>query len=171
MKTEIFILTMLYSFAVISGFSQEKSKKYLKDEQKIEKQKQIDSLVISKTFVFIATRAFPQSGKSIDLTTNSGYVKFDTILIKSDMPFFGRAYSGISYGGDGGMKFEGKPKEYTVNKSMKNYEVKANVKGSNDYYQLFLTVSFDGSASLSINSNNRSSISYSGNISSPESLK
>jgi hypothetical protein len=171
MKTKIFILSSILSFTLITGFSQEKSNKEIKEDQKIEKQKQIDSLVNSKTFVFIATRAFPQSGESIDLTTNSGFIKFDTLLIKCNMPFFGRAYSGIDYGGDVGMKFEGKPSDYSLTKTKNNYEIKANVKGTNDYYQLFLTINFNGSGSLAINCNNRSSISYFGDISKPEKLK
>ncbi|MBX9808627.1 MAG: DUF4251 domain-containing protein, partial [Flavobacteriaceae bacterium] len=80
------------------------------------------------------------------------------------LPFFGRAYSGAGYGGDGGMKFEGKPTDYSIEKKKKNYVIKANVRGERDSYSIMLLVYFEGAATLSINSNNRSSISYDGDI-------
>jgi hypothetical protein len=80
------------------------------------------------------------------------------------MPYYGRVYSAAPYTGDGGLKFEGEPQEFKVEKGKKNYSVTAVVKGGTDNYTLNMTVSFDGSASLSIISNNRSTISYSGDI-------
>ncbi len=85
-------------------------------------------------------------------------------MIESEMPYFGKAYSSIVYGGDTGMKFKGKPSEFTVIKGKKGFEVKAVVQGTSDRYILYLTVGFSGSSSLSISSNNRSSISYNGDI-------
>lgn len=70
----------------------------------------------------------------------------------------------MAYRGDGGLNFEGKPQEYTFKKEKKAYQIKAVVKGQYDVYTLFLIVFYDGSASLSINSNNRSTISYNGEI-------
>ncbi|MNJ00080.1 hypothetical protein D3C73_1593250 [compost metagenome] len=45
--------------------------------------------------------------------------------------------------------------------------MKAVVKGDNDTYTLLLSVFFEGSASLTINSSKRSTISYNGEISAP----
>jgi hypothetical protein len=85
------------------------------------------------------------------------------------MPYFGTVTGAAAYGGrDGGMKFEGKPEGYTVTAKKKGYQVSAVVKGENDTYRLSLSVSPEGSSSLSITSNNRSVITYSGEISPPE---
>ena len=168
MNRKISILAIIFSIILNPLFSQEKSKGELKEEKKIERQQQVEALVNSREFVFIAIKAQPQGSRSIDLTTNQGKVKFHPDLIESDMPFFGRAYSGAGYGGDSGMKFKGNPEEFTVVKKKKNYQVNAVVKGEHDTYKLFLSISISGSASLSINSNNRSSISYTGDISVPE---
>jgi len=159
------ILTLLFALFIFTNAveAQEKSKKQLKEEKKLEKQKQIGILVESKEFVFVADRALPQSGRAINLTTVYN-VDFHPEWIKSDLPFFGRAYSGVGYGGDEGMKFEGKPTVYTIEKSKKAYIIKADVRGERDSYSMILTVYFTGSATLSINSNNRSSISYDGDI-------
>jgi len=171
MKKKVSILVMLFTLFVINSYSQEKSKQELKEERKIERQKQTEALVNAREFVFTGNTAFPQGVNSINLTSNTNYVKFHPDRIESELPFYGRAYSGAGYGGDTGMKFDGKPEEYTVTKTKKEYQIEAVVKGENDTYRILLTVGFEGSASLSVISNNRSSISYSGEISAPENPK
>ena len=170
MKTKLnnaLAVLLMLLFAVVSfttAIAQEKTKKQLKEEQKLEKQKQIALLVESKEFVFVTYRAMPQSGSVINLTTEYN-VDFHPEWIKSDLPFFGRGFSGIGYGGnDAGIKFEGKPTVYTVEKKKKNYAITAAIRGERDSYSMMLTVYFDGSATLFVNSNNRSSISYDGDI-------
>ena len=149
-------------------FSQEKSKKELKEERKLEQQKKTEELVNSKTFVFTGTMAHPQGGRSVNLTTTSNFVKFSPDEIESDMPFYGRAYSGAGYGGSAGMTFKGKPEEFTVEKTKKGFYIRASVKADTDSYKISLTVGNEGNTSLTISSVNRSSMSYSGNISGAE---
>lgn len=151
-----------------SGFAQEKSKKQLKEEKKTEKQKQVEAMLNAKDFVFLARTAMPQGYKTVNLTSGSYTVKFKPDYINCYLPFYGRAYSGAAYGGDDGMKFEGKPDEFTVAKGKKNYQLNAVVKGERDTYRISATVSYSGSASLIITSNNRSTISYNGDISGHE---
>jgi hypothetical protein len=168
MKTKLnFSLAMIFivGFTALSftnGLAQEKSKKQLKEEKKLEKQKQIALLVDSKEFVFVADRVLPQGGRSMNLTSDY-FAEFHPDIIKCDLPFFGRAFGG-SYGGDGGMKFAGKPLVYSIEKKKKNYVIKIDVRGDSDSYSMILLVYFEGFATLSINSNNRSSISYDGEI-------
>ena len=172
MKSGILVLVTVLLVLSTSGFAQEKSKKQLKEERKIEAQKQTEVLMNSKVFVFVGRTAQPSSTRTIDLTTNTNYVKFSPELIESSMPFFGQAYSGIGYGGDQGLKFEGKPEKFIIKKGKKNYQIDAEVKGTNDRYKLSLSISFGGGlASLTIISNNRSPISYIGELSAPEKPK
>ena len=172
MKTKVLFILALSVLITTAGFSQEKTKKELKAERKIEKQKQTEALVNSKEFLFTARTAMPQGGRSINLTTNPGSVEFHPDMIKSDMPYFGTVTGAAAYGGhDGGMKFEGKPEGYTVTAKKNGYQVNAEVRGENDTYRLSLSVSSEGSSSLSITSNNRSVISYNGEISAPEKPK
>jgi hypothetical protein len=168
MKTKVLFALVLSALITTPGFSQEKTKKELKEERKIEKQKQTEALVNSKEFLFTARTAMPQGGRSINLATNPGSVKFHPELIRSDMPYFGKVTGSVPYGGGGGMKFEGKPEGYTVTAKKNGYQVNAVVKGENDTYRLSLSVSPEGSSSLSVTSNNRSVITYSGEISAPE---
>jgi hypothetical protein len=168
MKIRLSVVGFILILSVTAGFSQEKSKKELKEERKLEKQKQVEEMVNAKEFVFVARTALPSGMRSVDLTTNQNYVKFQPDLIDSYMPYFGKAYSSIGYGGDSGLKFKGKPEEFNVVKKKKSFQIDAVVKGENDNFRLSLSVSSEGSASLSITSNNRSTISYQGEISAPE---
>jgi len=170
MKSKIAHLVILLLIGTLTMMAQTSDRKAEKERKRIEKEKEIAALIEAKTFEFKATRAIPTGYKSMDLTTNPNFVKFAPELIVSDMPFYGRAYS-AGYGGDAGLKFEGKPEVYTVEKKKKNYEIEAKVKSSNDYFTINLTVSFEGSSTMSISSNNRSSISYNGEIFSPEKPK
>lgn len=164
MKTKISLLIIFLSMILTAGYAQEKSKKQLRQERKIEKEKEIKALIDAKEFVFIGNSAFPQGFRTIDLTTNPNFVEFKKDTINSEMPFFGRGFSNIGYGNDRGLHFKGSPKEYSIEKNKKGYHIKVVVKGTNDEYRLFLSVASEGSAMLSISSNNRSPISYDGDI-------
>lgn len=170
MKTKLnyslvsFIMLTFIVFSSSNAIAQEKTKKQLKEEAKLEKQKQVALLVDSKEFVFSPRSVSPQGGRNINLTDVSYSMEFHPDLIKSYLPFFGRAYGGVGYGGDNGMEFEGKPTVYTVEKTKKAYVIKVEVRGERDSYNIMLSVYFEGNAYLSVNSNNRSSISYDGDI-------
>ncbi|MGL2993917.1 DUF4251 domain-containing protein [Flavobacterium sp. TSSA_36] len=161
-KTSVLLLFMVSSLL----FSQEKSKKEIKRDQALAQQKKIEELIASKQFQFEANRALPMGYRSIDLTTNPNYISFSPDLIKSEMPFFGRATGSVPYGGgEGGLQFEGVPEVFTIEKTKKGHELKASVKGKNDHFKIQLTIFNDGGGSLMITSNNRASISYTGSIS------
>ncbi|MBW4362529.1 DUF4251 domain-containing protein [Flavobacterium taihuense] len=162
MKT--IILTFFLSFSMLIGFAQEKTKQQLKEEKKLAKQKEVEALVDSKEFEFQATMAYPQGTRSIDMTTNSNFLRFEKDTIHSEMPYFGRAYSGVGYGGSGGLDFKGPIQNYSIAKDKKSYIIKAEVKDKTDLYSIVLTVFFEGNASLTINTSNRSMISYRGSI-------
>lgn len=166
MKTKITPLVLLMLVMTLNLMAQTTDRKEEKEKSRIAKEKAVARLVYSKIFVFRATRAFPAGYKSVDLTTNPGYVKFSPDLIVSEMPYFGRVFS-VSFG-DGGLMFWGKPDVFTLEKKSKNYAIKAKVKGTDDYYTIYLTVSLEGSSSISISSNNRALISYNGEICSTE---
>ena len=164
MKTKRIIGLLLCLFVFTVGYSQEKTRKQLRAESKIEKGKQISLLIDSKEFVFVGKRAFPQGFRSIDLTTNTNFIEFKPDLIKSEMPFFGTGYSGIGFGRDIGLKFEGKPLDFSIVRTKKSYELTARVRGEGDVFRITLSILDEGSATLTINSNNRSAISYYGEI-------
>ncbi len=163
------ILLLFFSCIVTSGFAQEKSKKELKKElkekQKLAQQKATEDLVNSKTFVFIPTRATPTGGRAVNLTTNTNYLKLEPKMIDSNLPFFGRVFNADYGSTDSGLKFMSEPTKYDIIKDKKNYKIDIEVKDTKDSYRLNLTVEFGGFATLSVSSNKRSTINYSGEIS------
>lgn len=158
---------MLVSFFSLNGFAQEKSKKELKQERELQKQKETEALINAKNFVFDAEKVYPQSGRMINLDYNTYTLKFNADNAICDLPFFGRGFN-VGYGSDGGIKFEGKPEKITVEQKGKKYIIKTTVKGANDVYDLLFTIFYDGGTSLNINSNNRAAISYDGRIRAPK---
>jgi hypothetical protein len=164
MNSKISVLIVAFLFVSFFSNAQEKTKKEIKQEKKLALQKEVEKLVNSKEFVFIATMAIPAGYRSVSLDVNSNFVKFHPDHIESYMPYYGRTYNAGASMNDPGLKFEGKPTEYTLETTKKEHRIKAVVKGPADNYTISLIVSFDASSSLSITSNNRSSISYNGQI-------
>ncbi len=160
-------MAALLIFSLSTGYTkiQAQDKKADKEQKRLELQQQIAGIVESKQFVFVANRALPMWGNSILLSMNSNYLKFDAKYIESYMPFFGDTYS-ADYNVDPGVKFEGQPEEFDVKKLNKDkgYDIRVKVSIPKDTFDIFLHVSVDGSASLTISSFRRSSISYIGSI-------
>jgi hypothetical protein len=169
MKARI-LLMLIFSVITITSFSQATRKGSRAAAEEFRKS-QVEALINSRTFVFHARMAIPSAGKSVDLTTYRSYVSFSPDLIESSLPFFGRAYSGVGYGNDTGMHFSGSPEDFLVQKKNKNYQINTSVQGEQDHYRLTLTISYGGTASLTITSNNRESISYTGDITPPDKKK
>ena len=167
MKCKLLILLALLCFLSFPVLAQEKTRKELKADRELQKQKEIEALIDSKNFVFEAQKALPQGGRMLNLDYNTYFLKFNREKTTCDLPFFGRAFN-VPYGGDGGIKFEGIPENIKIEKKKKSVNVKATVKGKNDVYTLYFNIFFDGGATLSVNSNNRASISYDGEIEAPK---
>ncbi|MGO4770286.1 DUF4251 domain-containing protein [Flavobacterium sp. W22_SRS_FK3] len=168
MKTKLFIFLIVLSFLGYPLLAQEKSKKELKKERELQKQKEIKALIDSKNFVFEAQKVMPQGGRLLNLDYNTYFLKFNETKTTCDLPFFGRGFNIPYGGGEGGIKFEGIPEDIRIEKNKKSYNIKTTVKGKEDVYNLFFTVFFNGGATLSVNSNNRASISYDGEIEAPK---
>jgi hypothetical protein len=162
MKKKLYILIFMLSMVMTTGYTQEKSRKELKEEIKLEKEKQTDALINSREFVFLPELALSSTMGTFYLSMNQNFIKFHPDLIDSYMPFFGRAYSGIGYGPDTGLSFTGKPEKFKIEKKRKGFLIDVMVKGVNDDFFLFLTVGAEGNASVTISSNNRSTITYQG---------
>jgi hypothetical protein len=169
MKTKTLLLLILFGCMGISGYSQEKSSKQIKEEQKLAVQQQTETLLNAKEYVFVGLDAYPTGYRTVNLTGRQNFVKFHPELIESDMPYFGRANSNAAYAStsNGGLKFKGKPEEYQFDKKKKNFQISTVVKESGEAYDITLIVQFSGNATLTIICNSRSPISYNGYITPP----
>ncbi len=172
MKTQNRVSVLILLLMFVSGISvyaqkgkKQQNRKKARHEKKLEGYAKVKELVTGRDFIFDAKRAFPTGYKSVDLTTNPGTIEVMNDSVVADLPYFGRAYTS-SYGGDSGLKFEGKIKdediEYLDKKFMLRYSFKVN--GENDSYNVSMEISYDGNASVNVISQNRNAISYHGII-------
>ncbi|WP_157473908.1 DUF4251 domain-containing protein [Flavihumibacter petaseus] len=127
----------------------------------------IVALVDSQTYQFTATQMNPQGGRSRILNTLY-FVRVDKDKLSVDLPYVGRAYNASIGTSDSPLRFETNTFEQSV-KEAKNggREITIKPSGQNtDVRELFLTIFSNGAGTLNVTSNNRQSISFSGNVSS-----
>jgi len=124
----------------------------------------VKQAVTSKHFKFVASFAYPSGGQAKYLTPDYELkVLGDTTT--SYLPFFGRAYS-VPYGSsDGGIKFTSTKSEYAYKQSKKGgFDITINTQDTPEKYVIFISVAPSGSASLTVLSNNRESMRFSGTL-------
>lgn len=162
----IFITTILLLCTIIFTSSAQTSKKEAKEQKKEEQYQQIIKLVQSQNFEFTGRKANPQKGPTIDLSTRQNFVRIKGENATGDMPYFGRAFSAGYSSSDGGIKFDGLMENYDVQKNDKKrrISIKFKIKGADDTYSCTFTISSTESASLSVTSNKRQVINYTGMI-------
>ena len=87
-------------------------------------------------------------------------------IYKAYLPYFGRAHN-ASYGGDGGVEFEGEPTDLKINKNAekRTITISFSIKNKNENFGCNLVTGGGGNGTLTISSSNRSIISYYGMVS------
>lgn len=156
-KVIIFSLTISILFAG-------KSNTIDQEKEREEQFKNTVEFIEKGSFIFKAQRAFPQGGRSVDLTTNYGFIEILDDTGKARLPYFGRAYS-IPYGGNGGIKFSGSIENVEFSKDQEKMRIRYSFEvRDRDYYQINMDISHGGNAYVTIISNNRSQISYQGTV-------
>ncbi|CAM3293825.1 DUF4251 domain-containing protein [Aequorivita lipolytica] len=163
MKTTNILSVVLFCF--IFGSVNAQDKKVKAQLANKAEQSEIDILLNSKSFEFIANTALPLGQPPRNLVGSNYSVTFSPDLIISNMPFYGRSYSTTMVSGrDKGMRFKDAPEIFTVEKQGKGFEVRAKVKNDNETYTVLLIVSASGYATLSITTNDRQIMDYQGEV-------
>jgi hypothetical protein len=144
-------------------------------------QKKLDSWLNQKNFEVISTAAKPtsnmnlnaallannSSGNHVTLVDNPNYVKFkgDSIFVR--LPYFGTRTGAGGYGTENSIAFDGLTSNYSAKYNAKkkahiiDFEFVTNKR---ELYNLQLTLYGNLSTYLSLNSSNRSPISYTGHV-------
>ncbi|MBP1841027.1 DUF4251 domain-containing protein [Formosa algae] len=165
MKKHVILLIVLV-FSINLTFSQTKAeKKALKKEKQEQEFIAIKKLLESSKFTFDADWATTQGGKRISLIGNPNFLKVNDSITEADMPYFGVAQM-ASYGGDGGITFNGPYKEYSLTYNEKKHRgiVKYAITNDSENFKITLTVYSPDSASLVVYSSNRNSITFDGKV-------
>jgi hypothetical protein len=159
---KLYSITLLLVFLAgtpLQGFSQDSKK-----SSDSAKAAQIGALVNEQRYFFIAESTTLSRGGLRQIT--GGYhlrVSKDTLV--SDLPYFGRSYTG-SYGtSDGGIKFTSVDFGYKAEPRKKGgWNITLNPKEMNTCREMNLLIYEDGSASLNVSSNDKQPISFKGII-------
>lgn len=167
----LLILTFSVAFltgAVINAAAKETQSK---TENRQGQYQETLELVERGDFIFKARRAFPTGGRSIDLTTNYGFIEVSDSMAEAGLPFFGRAYN-IRYGGRGGIRFSSNIVNLDISKNPDKMRIRYSFEvKDDDYYKVSMDIGYDGGASVSIISNKRSHIRYQGNLAHSDSAR
>lgn len=120
--------------------------------------------VENRNYTFMAERALPMGGKSININYNYS-LKVSNDTITAYLPYFGRAYTAPLSSEDNGIKFTSTDFEYSTSdkkKGMWNVQIKTN--DNQKRFQLSLSISENGDATLNVQDTHKQSITFYGQI-------
>ena len=136
-------------------------------------------IVTAKTYTFVARSATPlntqdvsavmsrmpggMQGGTINLDASTYEVRVTPDSVVAYLPYYGRSYTATIGQTDGGIKFNSKKFTYKSNKGKKyGWDVVVDTKDVNENYRLAFSIGDEGYVTLSLNSNNKQSITYQG---------
>lgn len=159
--TAIFLLLSVIFFLVSCGTGRITGR-----AMDIENYDQLSEVVDSRQFAIQNSWAMPLGGNQIDLIGNPNFIRFKGDSVDIFLPYFGVRHSGGTYGsGEGGIEYEGPLKRFSVSENEdKNIILK--FEGEDDTENLNFTVTLypSGRTHTSVNSSQRNSISYRGDL-------
>lgn len=136
--------------------------KAAKAEQLALTKAKIEEGLANRQFTIDIERAQPQAPVGVINLTSPYRVTVDGDTLKSDLPFFGRAYS-IPYGGGKGLRFVAPITGYYVDSShRKRHIIYIDAVDTEDSYRYIITLFDGGSASVSVTPRQRSHIEFTG---------
>lgn len=146
---------------------------------------QLHELVSSKSFQIQSDWAMPlmtnsmnsisnagllpigSSGSQINLIGNSNFLKVEGDTITAYLPYFGERQMGGGYSNnDNAIQFKGIPENYEVTEDEKtgSKEISFNIANRTESFKVFITLSPNLSSTINVNSTERFSIRYRGDV-------
>lgn len=174
MKTVSLIFLLVLSVITGTTQAQSKNKKTNKAEETEQQFRETSALVESNRFRIEINRVHPTGGFDVSRFNPQGTIHINDTVAKGQLPYFGRAYS-LPDPTEGGIKFDGKmldqSSKIVQKKKRTSITYEFNVRTINDVYRFYIEIAPGGACTVNLNSNNRKSISYSGQIYEPEQEK
>jgi len=162
------ILILLFASFIIPVSAQTRAeKKKIKAEKAAKEYASLKDFVNSNKINFEADWATTNTGRRINLAGNSNFLKIDQTDGDIYLPFFGTAHSSsVRFNNNGGVVYKGEIEEYTVkfNDKKQLVTIKFRTKDKSESFDFTLTLYGSKSANLTVFSNSRSNMSYSGRL-------
>ena len=130
----------------------------------------IQRLVESGKFKIENQWATPLGGNQINLTTNINYIKFKGDSVEMFLPYFGVRHAGGGYGRAGGIEINDLIENLEISENSSKETITLEFEGNqnNENLEFFIKLFSNGNTTTSVNSSQRSTISYRGNLSALE---
>ncbi|GHA30864.1 hypothetical protein GCM10007103_10500 [Salinimicrobium marinum] len=129
------------------------------------KYEEIRELVESREFQVEHEWALPLGGGNINLIGNPNSIRFQKDSIDLFLPYFGVRHMGGGYNTEGGLKYIGPVKNLEiVENENRNIEISFETTQDNENLDFRIMVYSNGNAHTTVNSSQRNSISYRGDI-------
>ncbi len=155
------ILCLMWLLSMNSCATSEASRAAKAEQLALTKAK-IEEGLANRQYTIDVDRAQPQGPVGVINLTSSYSVTVDGDTLKSDLPFFGRAYS-IPYGGGKGLRFKAPITNYTVDSSHRNrHIIYIHAVDTEDSYNYIITLFDGGNAAVSVTPRQRSHIEFTG---------
>ena len=125
---------------------------------------QMVALIDGGEFAYTVQSANPTSGQTVQITSSYTLEAKDGVY-KAYLPYYGRSHN-ASYGGNGGVEFEGEPTDLKVekNRDKRTITITFNIKNKDESYGCSLVAGGGGNGTLTVTSSKRSTISYYGKV-------
>lgn len=135
-----------------------------------------NNMVQERAYTFVATQAIPTedaryntrlmfpNGANLYQLTSRYDVRVTPDSVIAYLPFFGRSFTAPLDPSKGGIKFTSVKFDYKQSMRKGNYEIEITPNDTQEVRNLFLSISPGGYASLRVLSNNKTPISFNGNI-------
>lgn len=111
--------------------------------------------------------AMPLGGNNVNLIGNPNFIRFKGDSVDIFLPYFGVRHFGGTYGGrDGGIIYEGPAEDFSIDAEEEKNRVVLKFEGrhENEDLEFIITLFPGGNAYTSVNSSQRSNISYRGEV-------
>jgi hypothetical protein len=144
-------LTVLFMFAVFTG--------YAKDDDK--KADSIKTLIEVKSFVFVPQSALPLKGGLISLTPSFD-VRVSGDTVAAYLPYYGEAKTAIFPGEDAGITFTSTVNKYEVQKTKHGWNVHIKPEDIGNNIELSFSISKSGHVMLRVSDYRRDPITFNG---------
>lgn len=132
-------------------------------QEKSDEKDAVEKALTAQEYIFNARTALPQRGRSVFLDTDYDLtVSKDSVV--AYLPYFGRAYTAPLGSGRDGIQFTSTDFEYSAEKKKNRWNIKIRPKDVPEVQELYLSVSAGGSGTLQVNSMNRQTISFNGDL-------
>lgn len=134
----------------------------------------LSELVNSREFEIENEWLMPLGGSMVNLIGNPNYIRFKGDSVEVFLPYYGVRHSGGGYGRDGGIHYKGPAKNLNITEDTAKNNILVNFEGKQaaENLEFFITLFPGGSATTSVRSSQRESISYRGDVRDlPEEMK